>query len=146
MIGFGTGITAGALSQYPGLTTRVCAELLPAVVRASAQFQGNYGAGSDPQLDIRLRDGRRELLASTQTYDMITLEPPPPSAAGVVNLYSRDFYRLAGGVATLGGMLTQLRKDDPQLLFICAGVWVRFGFMVGYHWLAQVGRMLGQPR
>lgn len=27
----------------------------------------------------------------------------------------------AGGIATLGGMLTQLRKDDPQLLFIGAG-------------------------
>lgn len=27
----------------------------------------------------------------------------------------------AGGIATLGGMLTQLRKEDPQLLFIGAG-------------------------
>lgn len=107
VIGFGTGITAGALSQYPGLTTRVCAELLPAVVRASTQFKGNYGAGSDPRLDIRLRDGRRELLASTQTYDMITLEPPPPSAAGVVNLYSRDFYRLAAQRLAPGGVVAQ---------------------------------------
>ena len=107
VIGFGTGITAGALSQYPDLTTRVCAELLPAVVRASTQFKGNYGAGSDPRLDIRLRDGRRELLASTQTYDMITLEPPPPSAAGVVNLYSRDFYRLAAQRLAPGGVVAQ---------------------------------------
>nr|WP_199047038.1 fused MFS/spermidine synthase [Dyella sp. ASV24] len=107
VIGFGTGITAGALSQYPGLTTRVCAELLPAVVQAHTQFQGNYGAGSDPGLDIRLRDGRRELLASDQTYDMITLEPPPPSAAGVVNLYSRDFYQLAARRLAPGGLLAQ---------------------------------------
>ncbi|WP_267224383.1 fused MFS/spermidine synthase [Dyella silvae] len=107
VIGFGTGITAGALSQYPGLTTRVCAELLPAVVRAHAQFKGNYRAGGDPGLDIRLRDGRRELLASDQTYDMITLEPPPPSAAGVVNLYSRDFYLLAAKRLAPGGVLAQ---------------------------------------
>jgi spermidine synthase len=107
VIGFGTGITAGALSQYPGLTTRVCAELLPSVVRASAQFQGNYGAGGDAGLDIHLRDGRRQLLASEQTYDMITLEPPPPSAAGVVNLYSRDFYRLAASRLAPGGVLAQ---------------------------------------
>ncbi|WP_238480980.1 fused MFS/spermidine synthase [Dyella telluris] len=107
VIGFGTGITAGALSQYPGLTTRVCAELLPAVVRAASQFQGNYGAGRDPGLDVRLRDGRRELLASEQTYDMITLEPPPPSAAGVVNLYSRDFYQLAAKRLAPGGVLAQ---------------------------------------
>ncbi len=107
VIGFGTGITAGALSQYPGLTTRVCAELLPAVVRAASQFQGNYRAGADAGLDIRLRDGRRELLRSTQTYDMITLEPPPPSAAGVVNLYSRDFYQLAASRLAPNGLLAQ---------------------------------------
>lgn len=107
VIGFGTGITAGALSQYPGLTTRVCAELLPAVVHAAAQFKGNYQAGSDPGLDIRLRDGRRELLANPQTYDVITLEPPPPSAAGVVNLYSRDFYQLASRRLAPGGILAQ---------------------------------------
>ncbi|WP_430390877.1 fused MFS/spermidine synthase [Dyella sp. 20L07] len=107
VIGFGTGITAGALSQYPGLTTRVCAELLPAVVRAASQFHGNYGAGKDAGLDIRLRDGRRELLRSTQRYDMITLEPPPPSAAGVVNLYSRDFYELAASRLATNGVLAQ---------------------------------------
>ncbi|WP_201316321.1 fused MFS/spermidine synthase [Dyella sp. EPa41] len=108
VIGFGTGITAGALSRYPGLTSRVVAELLPAVVRAAPQFQGNYGAGTaDKGLDIRLRDGRRELLRSTQRYDMITLEPPPPSASGVVNLYSRDFYRLAASRLNDHGLLAQ---------------------------------------
>ncbi|HET6555384.1 MAG TPA: fused MFS/spermidine synthase [Dyella sp.] len=108
VIGFGTGITAGALSQYPGLTSRVVAELLPAVVRAAPQFQGNYGAGTtDKGLDIRLRDGRRELLRSAERYDMITLEPPPPSASGVVNLYSRDFYQLAASRLNQHGLLAQ---------------------------------------
>lgn len=108
VIGFGTGITAGAMSQYPGLSSRVVAELLPAVVRAAPQFQGNYGAGTtDKGLDIRLRDGRRELLRSAQRYDMITLEPPPPSASGVVNLYSRDFYQLAASRLNEHGLLAQ---------------------------------------
>jgi len=125
VIGFGTGITAGALSQYPGLRTRVCAELLPAVVRAAPQFLGNYGAGSGSGLDIRLRDGRRELLASDQTYDMITLEPPPPSAAGVVNLYSRDFYQLAAKRLAPGGILAQwwplpTQNDDDSRAMVRA--------------------------
>ena len=107
VIGFGTGITAGALSQYPGLTTRVVAELLPAVVHAASQFQGNYHAGSDPGLQIRLRDGRRELLRNDERYDMITLEPPPPSAAGVVNLYSQDFYALAASRLNRNGIVAQ---------------------------------------
>jgi predicted membrane-bound spermidine synthase len=107
VIGFGTGITAGALLAYPSLEQRVVAELLPAVVRAAPLFHGNFSAASDPKIDIRLRDGRRELLHSDQRYDVITLEPPPPSAAGVVNLYSIDFYQLAAARLNDKGLLAQ---------------------------------------
>ncbi|MEK1942536.1 MAG: spermidine synthase, partial [Pseudomonas sp.] len=107
VIGFGTGITAGALLQYPGLEKPVVAELLPAVITAAPLFKGNFNAASDPRLDIRLRDGRRELLRNPDTYDLITLEPPPPSAAGVVNLYSRDFYQLAASRLNRQGIVAQ---------------------------------------
>ena len=107
VIGLGTGITAGALLRYPGLDRRVCAELLPAVVHAAPLFHGNYGVATDSRLDLRVRDGRRELLRSSEQYDVITLEPPPPSAMGVVNLYSRDFYALAGHRLTGNGLLAQ---------------------------------------
>ncbi len=40
-------------------------------------------------------------------YDLITLEPPPPSAAGVVNLYSRDFYALAATRLKPDGLVAQ---------------------------------------
>jgi len=107
VIGLGTGITSGALLTWPGLQRRVVAELLPAVVRASPQFKGNYGVSTDPRVEIRVRDGRHELIRSTDRYDLITLEPPPPSAAGVVNLYSSDFYRLAASRLESGGLVAQ---------------------------------------
>jgi len=107
VIGLGTGITSGALLAYPGLEHRVVAELLPEVLAAAPNFQGNFGVASDPRMDIRLRDGRRELLSSEQTYDLITLEPPPPSAAGVVNLYSSDFYKLTRARLRPGGIVAQ---------------------------------------
>lgn len=107
VIGLGTGITAGSLLTYDGLDRRVCAELLPEVARGAAHFQGNYGVAAEPRVEIRLRDGRRELLRSDETYDVITLEPPPPSAAGVVNLYSRDFYELAAARLAPDGLVAQ---------------------------------------
>ena len=107
VIGLGTGITAGAVLTYHGLERRVAAELLLAVTRATNLFAGNNHVASDPRLDIRLRDGRRELLASADRYDLITLEPPPPSAAGVANLYSTDFYRLASSRLRSGGLVAQ---------------------------------------
>jgi hypothetical protein len=61
----------------------------------------------DSRIDIRLRDGRRELLRNRDEYDVITLEPPPPSAAGVVNLYSSEFYTLAGKRLKPSGLLAQ---------------------------------------
>lgn len=107
VIGVGTGITAGAMLRYPGLQRPVVAELLPEVLQAAPLFKGNFSAVSDPRLEIRLRDGRRELLRSEQRYDLVTLEPPPPSAAGVVNLYSRDFYQLAAARLEPGGLVAQ---------------------------------------
>jgi spermidine synthase len=107
VVGFGTGITAGALLTQPGLERRVVAELLPSVVRAGSLFSGNLGASTDPRLEIRIGDGRQELLRRSERYDLITLEPPPPSAAGVVNLYSRDFYELAKSRLQPDGLMAQ---------------------------------------
>jgi len=123
VIGFGTGITAGALTQYSQLKHTVCAELLPAVVRAAPLFRGNFDASTSSGLDIRIRDGRQELVRSADRYDLITLEPPPPSASGVVNLYSTDFYELAskrllpkGLFAQWLPLTTQNGKDTRSLI------------------------------
>ena len=87
VVGLGTGITAGALLADSSLERRVVVELLPAVVRAVPLFMGNLALASDPRVEIRVGDGRHELLRRTERYDLITLEPPPPSATGVANLY-----------------------------------------------------------
>ena len=107
VVGFGTGITAGETLRYPGLETRVCAELLPAVVRSGEMFPENYKAWSDPRMQIRIRDGRQELMRSEERYDVITLEPPPPSAQGVANLYSTEFYELAKSRLAPKGLFAQ---------------------------------------
>jgi spermidine synthase len=85
----------------------VCLELLPAVVQTGNLFPENYGATADPRLQIRIGDGRQQLLRSAERYDVITLEPPPPSAEGVVNLYSTDFYRLAATRLERNGLFAQ---------------------------------------
>jgi len=107
VVGLGTGITCGALLADPELDKRVCAELLPSVVRAASLFQGNEDVTRDRRVEIRIADGRHELLRNRERYDLITLEPPPPSAAGVVNLYSRDFYALCRDRLNPDGLMAQ---------------------------------------
>ena len=77
------------------------------MVRAGPLFSGTLGAPADARLQIRIGDGRQDLLRRAALYDLITLEPPPPSAAGVVNLYSRDFYQLAASRLQPDGVLAQ---------------------------------------
>jgi len=124
VIGFGTGITAGAMLRYPGLDRRVCDELMPGVIRSAHLFAGNFAVTADSKIEIRHRDGRRDLLQRAERYDVITLEPPP-SAAGVVNLYSRDFYSLASKRLEPNGILAQwlpiaTQNDGDTRSLVCS--------------------------
>jgi predicted membrane-bound spermidine synthase len=107
VIALGTGITCGSLLADPSLERRVCVELLPEVVRAAALFDGNFDVTNDERVTIDVADGRHHLLRHDDRYDLITLEPPPPSAAGVANLYSREFYELARDRLNENGLVAQ---------------------------------------
>ena len=69
---------------YPELERRLVVELLQPVIDAAPLFDGNFDAGSDPRLEIVIADGRHELMRRDESFDLITLEPPPPAAVGVV--------------------------------------------------------------
>jgi predicted membrane-bound spermidine synthase len=107
VIGLGSGITSGSLLAYPDLQERVTFELLPPVLTAAPMFTGNFDVTHDPRMKVVVSDGRHELLRTQKQFDLITLEPPPPSASGVVNLYSREFYELAKSRLTPDGLLAQ---------------------------------------
>jgi spermidine synthase len=144
VIALGTGITCGALLVDPDLERRRCVELLPEVVDATARFTGNYGVTADGRVELHVGDGRHELLLNDDDWDLITLEPPPPSAAGVVNLYSREFYELAkrrlapdGMVAQWWPLPTQNLEDSRSLVrsFVDAFPYVSL-------WTTEVHEML----
>jgi hypothetical protein len=44
---------------------------------------------------LTIQDGRNFLLTSDERYDVIRLDPPELHTAGVVNLYTREFFELA---------------------------------------------------
>jgi len=60
----------------------------------------------DPQGRIIIDDGRRFMERSSGSYDVITIDPPPPlEGAATSLLYSREFFRTAKRHLRPGGIL-----------------------------------------
>jgi spermidine synthase len=107
IIGWGSGVTVGAATQTP-VQHITAVELEPAVVEASHFFDhANHAPLNDPRVRLYEDDARHILLASEDTYDVIISEPPHPWVAGVANLFTRDFYRIAQQRLREGGIFTQ---------------------------------------
>ena len=65
-----------------------------------------------PNAHIVIDDGRRFLDRSSEKFDAIIIDSPPPlEAAASSLLYSRDFYSLASRHMTPGGILQQWIYD-----------------------------------
>jgi spermidine synthase len=93
VICLGTGMTLGSVSLYPSIDVLDCVEISSKVIDAATFFsEENHHVLHDDRLRMVVDDGRNFLLGTSRRYDIVTLEPPPPRSAGVVNLYSREFY------------------------------------------------------
>ncbi len=83
-------------------------ELCPFVVEAFAYFQKDPEMLNEPGVRTIIADGRNYLLLSDKTYNVITVDPPPPPwSAGTVNLYTREFYALCKERLNPGGIVCQ---------------------------------------
>jgi predicted membrane-bound spermidine synthase len=97
IIGFGVGNTTHAASLHPTMQRIDVADLSKDVLAAAGYFSdANGNVLEDPRVSVFVNDGRQHLqIVAPESYDLITLEPPPIAYAGVAALYSRDFYSLA---------------------------------------------------
>jgi spermidine synthase len=108
VICIGTGTTVGAVSTHNELQSIDAVDLAPAVFDFARYFVPiNKRFYQDPKVHEIVADGRHFLLGTRDTFDVITLEPPPPHDAGVVNLYTEEFYALAKQRMRPGGVLAQ---------------------------------------
>ena len=108
VICFGTGLTSGAAGVYPGIDSVDAVDISPGVFIAAELFSDtNYDAVTNPKIHKIIQDGRNHLLTTSKTYDVITAEPPPPTNAGAVNLYTKEYYELTKKALNPGGIVSQ---------------------------------------
>jgi predicted membrane-bound spermidine synthase len=104
----GTGTTVGAVSTHPDVTAVTAVDLSQTVFDLAPLFAStNERFHENPKVRRIVADGRHFLLGTDRSFDVLTFEPPPPSDAGVVNLYSEEFYRLARRRMRPGAILAQ---------------------------------------
>jgi spermidine synthase len=93
LVGFGSGVTAGAITQYPIGSLEVV-ELEPAIYRASHFFDNdNHRPLENPKVTARVGDGRNFLTQRRDKFDVIVSQPSNPWLTGVSNLFTREYFR-----------------------------------------------------
>jgi len=104
---FGMGTTHLSMLSWGVHSTAV--ELVPSVPPLVGFFHPNAPTLMDsPLSQVVIDDGRFYLERSSEQYDVITIDPPPPvSAAGSSLLYSKEFYTAARGHLRAGGIVQQ---------------------------------------
>jgi len=94
VVGYATGVTAGAILQSP-IESVECVELEPTTVSGSRFFEHvNNHPLDDPRLHLIIDDARTYLRVIPTRYDMIVSEPSHPWVPGVANLFTREFFQL----------------------------------------------------
>ncbi len=150
VICFGMGTTFRSAMTWDIPVTVV--ELVPSVPSLFTYYHPDGGPLlTSPRAHIVIDDGRRFLDRSSEKFDAVMIDPPPPiNAAASSLLYSREFYRLIADHLSEDGILQQwfLPGDDADEAAEARAItdvfpYVRvfpslFGKKVGYHFLASM--------
>lgn len=143
LISYGVGNTAKALTNTAGLesidvvdTSADVLELNRIVYSDERELPLN-----DPRLAVHIEDGRYFLETTRRRFDLITGEPPPPKMAGIVSLYTREYFSLIYDRLTEGGIASYwlpahlLSPDDSKSIirafcdvFVDCSLWAGAGF------------------
>jgi spermidine synthase len=120
LVCFGAGNTASAIAAHDSMRRIDIVDLNEKVFETAPEFAAtNNRVYLDPRVRLIHDDGRNFLNHTDQVYDLITSEPPPPLAAGVYRLYSREYYEAALNHLTPDGLMTQwlpLYLMNPEVM------------------------------
>jgi len=126
LISFGVGNTADALTEFDSLESIDVVDISPEILALADVIQPDPSRNplNDPRVRVHIEDGRYFLQTTPDHYDLITAEPPPPAFAGVVNLYTREYFGLIhdrlrpGGLTSYWLPVSQMRPFDAKAIVL----------------------------
>ncbi len=113
---FGMGTTFRSLLSWGVPTTAV--ELVPSVPRVFGYYHSDGPVLlQSPLARVVIDDGRRYLERSSEQFDVIAIDPPPPiEAAGSSMLYSKEFYAILRPRLRPDGILEQWLPEGDSVV------------------------------
>ena len=118
VIGYGSGVTVGAVASIKEIEDIDCIEIEPAVFGAAPWFSEiNRKSYENPKVHMTFNDARNYMNTTRKTYDVIISEPSNPWIAGVASLFTAEFYERAAQVLKPDGIFAQwiqLYELDPE--------------------------------
>lgn len=92
-------------------------ELVPSVVDMFGTFFSDADqVRANPSGHIYIADGRNFVQLTTNTYDLLIVDPPPPiDSAGTGVLFSQEFYQAAKARLNSGGVMMEWESDGQTV-------------------------------
>ncbi|MDD5687047.1 MAG: hypothetical protein PHE88_04355 [Elusimicrobia bacterium] len=141
IICFGMGTTFRSAVSWGIKTTAV--ELVPSVKDAFGfYFDDAKEVMEKPNATIVIDDGRRFLKRTSEKFDLIAIDPPPPIASsGSSLLYSVEFYRLLKTRLKDDGILAQWFPFGEEMTFkaIAKSISLEFPYVRVFHSIENWG-------
>ncbi len=108
LISYGVGITAEAITDIDSVEHLDVVDISKDILEMSSIIHAatNKFPLDDKRTQVHLEDGRFFLQTTSRKYDLITGEPPPPKNAGIVNLYTQEYFELIYTHLNSKGMVT----------------------------------------
>jgi spermidine synthase len=121
VVGFGAGVTAGAISIHPTVERMVICEMEPLIPKIVSKYfnDANYGVAENPKVSIVYDDARHYVLTTREKFDVITSDPIHPWVKGSAALYTREYFEHVKAHLKSGGVVTQwvpLYESTPDVV------------------------------
>jgi spermidine synthase len=108
LLGYGMGNTAKALVDTREVESIDVVDVSTEMLDMSRNIEPRRLPEplDDSRVHVHIGDARYFLRSTSEEYDLITGEPPPPVMAHVASLYSREYFELLHDRLRAGGMVT----------------------------------------
>lgn len=109
VVGFGAGVTAGAISVHPSLEQMVICEMEPLIPRVVSTYfrDANHAVADNPKVRVTYDDARHYVLTTREKFDIITSDPIHPWVKGAATLYTKEYFEHVKAHLNPGGVVTQ---------------------------------------